>query len=157
MIRAICSIVLIGLVAAGGVESGGDLGTTSRTSINLPGSDFAEDLTENASTTNNGRRMFGSRDAEDLVAWRGRIDPKNGRSYFAASVAVNKCDNGQNCNSNLGKYPYENYINDPTGDSGQPVLKISYPRVRWASIDATRIPILFSIIQTKLLGQGTQY
>ena len=125
---AISFIALLALVTAGGIESAGDLGTAS-IPISLPEGGFAEDLTENTSSTTNTRRLLSS-DAEDLVAWRGRMDPKNGRSYFAASIAVNKCDGGQDCNSNLGTYPYENYIIDPTGDSSQPVLKISYPKVR---------------------------
>ena len=75
------------------------------------------------------KKLLGSSDVEDLVAWRGRIDPANGRTYFAPALAVNKCQDSGQCDSSLGTYPYETYMTDPTGDSNEPVLKIGYPKV----------------------------
>lgn len=62
-------------------------------------------------------------------AWRGRIDPRFGRSFFAPSLAVNQCSGGR-CRTKLGSYPYERYIIDPTSSSNMPVLQVSYPKVR---------------------------
>lgn len=76
------------------------------------------------------RRMLTAAGAADgLPAWRGRIDPMYKRAFMAPALAQNKCDNAQQCTTNLGTYPYEEYIIDPTGDSNEPVLKISYPQV----------------------------
>ena len=78
-----------------------------------------------------GRRIHQTySDVEELPAWRGRIDPDTQRSYMAPAIAVNKCHTGrQKCSTSLGKYPYEEYIIDPTGDSSQPVIKVGYPKV----------------------------
>jgi hypothetical protein len=124
--------ILCTLSAIVTADAGIDLAATTR-SLTAPIVGMAENLAQKvASTIGSGKRLLSSSDAEDLVAWRGRMDPLNGRSYFAASIAVNKCDGDQECNTNLGTYPYEQYIVDPTGSSNQPVLKIQYPKGHWS-------------------------
>ncbi|KAL4522807.1 hypothetical protein Ndes2526B_g00860 [Nannochloris sp. 'desiccata'] len=124
--------ILCALSAVNTADSGTDLAARTR-SLAAPIVGLAENLVDKlASTIGSGKRLLNSRDLEDLVAWRGRLDPTNGRSYFAASIAVNKCSARQDCVSNLGSYPYESYMVDPTGESNQPVLKIQYPKGSWS-------------------------
>ena len=125
--RLLCLITLLAVVAAATAQTGGDLAATR--SGHFGG--FAENLVQKLASTVTMRRLMGKQsDIEALPAWRGRIDPTFGRSYFAPSLAVNLCTGDKTCSTSLGAYPYEEYIIDPTGDSNQPVLKIGFPKVR---------------------------
>lgn len=69
---------------------------------------------------------------EEMPAWRGRFNPKFGKSYLAPAMTANICQNGKQCRSNIGSYPYDEYLKDPTGKSEEPVLKIGYPKGSWS-------------------------
>jgi hypothetical protein len=74
-------------------------------------------------------RQLQASNLDDLPAWRGRIDPQYKRSFMAPAITQNKCRGNQDCSTSLGRYPYEDYIIDPTGNSAQPVVKVGYPKV----------------------------
>jgi hypothetical protein len=71
----------------------------------------------------------------EVPAWRGRFDTIFGRDYFAPATANNKCKSStQNCSMIPGQsFPYEQYLVDPTENTGRPVLKVSYPAGAWST------------------------
>ena len=98
-----------------------------------------------------GRMLMQRSDSEDMTAWRGRIDPKYGRTYMAPAIAQNKCDGDQECYTTVGSYPYEKYIIDPTGSSNEPVMKIGYPKVSLL-LPPSAPPLLLPLLSSFLLS-----
>ena len=87
-----------------------------------------------------------------IPSWKGRFDLQYGLAYFTPSMVKNSCaPKRQNCSQIPGQsYPYEEYLQDPTSNSGQPVLKISYPKGSWSPGSEVPGGVLFYTYPNKL-------
>lgn len=116
--------------------------TTTTTTADLPqGAHPGIDPMDITSTSTSNRNLQATQDARSAIfngaevpAWRGRFDTVYGRSYFVPSQLSNNCKAAtQNCSMIPGtKYPYEQYILDPTAPTNRPVLKVTYPAGSWS-------------------------
>ena len=86
---------------------------------------------------------------DELPAWRGRFNPKFGKSFLAPVVTANICKKGKKCKTNIGTYPYDSYTKDPTGDTDEPVMKIGYPKGSWSPGSTNPGGILFFVYPYK--------
>ena len=132
------SCILVAILAAGlavladaaGASGMGDLGSQEDVLPVFNGT-TTEDLVHYVKRRNL-MMATGGRVAE-MPAWRARLNPRFGKSYFAPALTANVCKGGpRKCKSNLGTYPYDSYEKDPTGDTNEPVMRIGYPKGAWS-------------------------
>lgn len=136
-----CLLAIIAGVRVLGASLVQDLGSNAD-AFPLFNGTSTEELVEYVKTRN--LLMAQGRAVRESPAWRARLNPRFGKSYFAPALTANTCKGGEKkCKSNLGTYPYDSYMKDPTGDSNEPVMKIGFPKGAWSPGGAKSGGVLF--------------
>lgn len=136
-----CILAIIGCVCVQGAPNVGDLGSDAD-ALPLFNGTTTEELVEYVKRRN--LLMAEGRAVRENPAWRARLNPRFGKSYFAPALTANTCKGGaRKCKSNLGSYPYDSYEKDPTGNSDEPVMRIGFPKGAWSPGGAKSGGVLF--------------
>lgn len=86
---------------------------------------------------------WNERSLEELPAWRGRFNPRFGKSFLAPAMTANICQKWKECKTSVGTYPYDEYVKDPTRTGNEPVLKVGFPKGSWSPGSSKPGGILF--------------